>query len=186
MKTTEIYKNIIYKTNADNSARYVLGKYNDNPLVFFGINPSTATVNENDNTISIIEKIARKFGYDGYIMLNLCPIRATKISDTFVKTYCEKEMLINLEYIKSVIKTDQNIVAAWGGHITDRNYFLQSLTEINRIVNSINAKWICLSKTKYGHPHHPTRIAYSKMDLIPFDMESYIKVLAQKNTHTTL
>ena len=43
MKTNEIYKNLIYKTNTDNSARYVLGKYNENPLVFFGINPSTAT-----------------------------------------------------------------------------------------------------------------------------------------------
>ena len=104
MKTTEIYNNLIYETNTDNTARYVLGKYNDNPLVFFGINPSTATINENDSTISIIEKIVRKFGYDGYIMLNLCPIRATKIGENFGDKYCEKEMLMNLEYIKNVIK----------------------------------------------------------------------------------
>lgn len=180
MKTTEIYNNLIYKTNTDDSARYILGKYNDNPLVFFGINPSTATINENDNTIAIIEKISRKFGYDGYIMLNLCPVRATKISDDFMKTYCEKEIFINLEYAKSVIKNGQNIVAAWGGHITDRDYFLQSLIEINKVVNTANAKWVCLSKTKYGHPHHPTRIAYSKMDLMPFDMESYINLLNSK------
>lgn len=180
MKTDEIYKNLIYKTNTDNSARYVLGKYNENPLVFFGINPSTATINENDNTISVIEKIARKFGYDGYIMLNLCPIRATKISDSFVKTYCEKEMLINLGYVKNVIKNGQNIIAAWGSHITDRGYFLQSLIEKNRVIDSVNAKWICLSKTKYGHPHHPTRIAYSKMNLTPFDMEAYINLLNNK------
>lgn len=180
MTTTEIYNNLIYKTNTDDSARYILGKYNDNPLVFFGINPSTATINENDNTISVIEKISRKFGYDGYIMLNLWPVRATKISDDFMKTYCEKEVLINLEYAKSVIKNGQNVVAAWGGHITDRDYFLQSLIEINKVVNAANAKWVCLSKTKYGHPHHPTRIAYSKMDLMPFDMESYINLLNSK------
>lgn len=180
MKTTEIYNNLVCKTNTDDSARYVLGKYNDNPLVFFGINPSTATINENDNTISVIEKISRKFGYDGYIMLNLCPVRATKISDDFMKTYCEKEVLINLEYAKSVIKNGQNVVAAWGGHITDRDYFLQSLIEINKVVNTVNAKWVCLSKTKYGHPHHPTRIAYSKTDLMPFDMESYINLLNNK------
>lgn len=180
MKTTGIYSNLIYKINSDNSARYVLGKYNNNPLVFFGINPSTATINENDNTISIIEKIAQKFGYDGYIMLNLCPVRATKISDDFGKLYSEKEMLKNLEYIKSVVKNGQNIVAAWGCHITDRNYFLQSLIEINEVINSANAKWVCLSKTKSGHPHHPTRIAYSKMDLMPFNMRSYIDLLNNK------
>lgn len=180
MKTTGIYSNLIYKTNTDNSARYVLGKYNNNPLVFFGINPSTATINENDNTISIIEKIAQNFGYDGYIMLNLCPVRATKISDDFGKLYSEKEMLKNLEYIKSVVKNGQNIVAAWGCHITDRSCFLRSLTEINKIVNGANAKWVCLSKTKSGHPHHPTRIAYSKMDLMPFDMKSYIDSLNNK------
>lgn len=180
MKTTGIYSNLIYKTNSDNSARYVLGKYNNNPLVFFGINPSTATINENDNTISIIEKIAQKFGYDGYIMLNLCPVRATKISDDFWKLYSEKEMLRNLEYVKSVVKNGQNIVAAWGCHITDRSCFLRSLTEINKIVNGANAKWVCLSKTKSGHPHHPTRIAYSKMDLMPFDMKSYIDSLNNK------
>ncbi len=174
MNTNETYNNLIYKTNDDNSARYILGKYNDNPLVFFGVNPSTATINENDNTISIIEKIARNFGYDGYIMLNLCPIRATKISNDFFESYCEKEMILNLEYIKDIIKPEQNILAAWGSHITDKGYFLQSLIEIDKIVNGANAKWLCLSKTKYGHPHHPTRIAYSKMHLMPFDMKSYI------------
>ena len=147
--------------------------------MFFGINPSTATINENDNTISIIEKIARNFGYDGYIMLNLCPTRATKINNDFFESYCEKEIITNLEYIKNIIKPGQNIVAAWGSHITDKSYFLQSLIEIDKIVNNANAKWLCLSKTKYGHPHHPTRISYSKMDLMPFDMKSYINSFAR-------
>lgn len=177
MKINGEYSNLIYKTNADNSARYILGKYNDNPLVFFGINPSKATINKNDKTITIIENVARNFGYDGYIMLNLYPVRATKISNTFFELYFQREMAINLEYVKNVIKTGQNIVAAWGCHITDKTYFLQSLIEINKIVSSTSAKWLCLSKTKYGHPHHPTRLSYSKMNLIPFDMYSYINLL---------
>lgn len=170
-------KTILYKTNADNSARYILGKYNEHPLVFFGINPSTATTEKNDNTISIIEKIAFNFGYDGYIMLNLCPIRATKINNDFFKDCTKKEMTNNLEYVKSIIKEGQNVVAAWGCHITDSSLFVQALIEINKIVNSANASWVCLSKTKYGHPHHPTRIAYSKIGLNQFDMKSYINLL---------
>lgn len=172
-------KKVLYKTNEDNSARYILGKYQKNPLVFFGINPSTATINENDNTISIVEKIAYKFGYDGYIMLNLCPIRATKINNDVFKSYTEQAMADNFECIRSVIKENQKIVAAWGSHITDSKFFLQALAEIDKIVVSANANWVCLSKTKYGHPHHPTRIAYSQMALNPFDMKSYIKSFNQ-------
>ncbi len=174
------YINKLYCINDDNSARYILGKYNENPLVFIGINPSKATINKNDNTISIIEQIAHKFGYDGYIMLNLCPIRATKINNCLFDTYCEQEMTTNLKYIKSVIKKEQNIVAAWGCHISDKNCFLQSLIEIDKIVDSTEAKWVCLSKTKSGHPHHPTRIAYSNMDLMPFDIKTYIDLLSNK------
>ena len=32
----------IYKNNTDNTCRYVLGILGDNPLICFGINPSTA------------------------------------------------------------------------------------------------------------------------------------------------
>lgn len=171
------YPNEIYQINADNSARYILGKYEKNPLVFFGINPSTASAEKNDNTISIIENVARKFGYDGYIMLNIYPVRATKINNNFLNSYDEREMRENLKYVKNIVMCNKDVVASWGTNITDTNYFIKSLVEINKIVDKAGAKWLCLARTKYGHPHHPTRIAYDKMELNLFDMNSYIKSL---------
>jgi hypothetical protein len=43
------------------------------------------------------------------------------------------------------------------------------------VIKEKSAKWICLKKTKDGHPHHPTRLAYDEMEFAPFDMDEYIK-----------
>ena len=72
-----------YITSEDNSVRYVLGKYVSRPLIVFGINPSVATAEKNDNTIGIIEQIAKLRDCDGYLMFNIYPLRATKIKTDF-------------------------------------------------------------------------------------------------------
>ncbi len=72
-----------YIINQNNTIRYVLAKYETNPLIVFGINPSTATAEEKDTTISIVDRIAKKRGCDGYIMLNVYPIRATEIGKDY-------------------------------------------------------------------------------------------------------
>ena len=150
---------VLYKTNANDSARYVLGKYQNNPLVFFGINPSTSTLNKQDTTISIVENIAYKFGYDGYIMLNLCPIKATKIHDNLFKLYTEQAMAENLECIKAVIRENQNVVAAWGCHITDSRFFCKHLL-----------KWIKLllpqMLTGYASPKQSRDIRITQQGLL--------------------
>ena len=163
-----------YVINEDDTARFTLGKYVDNPLVVFGINPSTATIVKNDPTISIVERIAKKRGYDGYLMLNIYPVRATKIDRHFDKTCNEEVSNRNLEIISSRIHERSDIVAAWGTHIGDRDYFIRMLSEVNIIVKSKRANWVVLSITKKGHPHHPTRLAYEKMTFERFDMDAYI------------
>ena len=51
--------------------------YNDNSLVCIGANSSTAIPGSLDPTLKTIKKVAKENGYDGFIMLNLSPIRAT-------------------------------------------------------------------------------------------------------------
>ena len=166
-----------YITNDSNSARYVLGKYTNRPLIVFGINPSTASAEKNDNTISIIERVSELRQYDGYLMLNIYPLRATQIDSTF-HNVCDSEICeYNLKCISERIYDGAEIIAAWGTHICDKGYFIDILERINNIVKNKNAKWICLSKTKHGHPHHPTRLAYSKMTFEPFNMDEYIQTM---------
>lgn len=171
----------IYKTNTDNTARFILGKYNKRPLVVFGINPSTATKEKNDTTISIVEQIvvmtSEKLRCDGYIMLNIYPLRATKIDKSFDQNCNYTLSEENLQCISNSIPENGEIIAAWGTNITSRGFFIDLLSQINNIVKAKNGKWITLSLTKGGHPHHPTRLAYDKMTFEPFDIDSYIASL---------
>lgn len=169
------FKTKEYINNEDNTVRYVLSKYTSKPLIIFGINPSTASAEKNDNTISIVEHIAKMQGCDGYIMLNLYPLRATKIDDNFHKA-CDNEICnLNFKYIRERIYDNARIVAAWGTHINDRKYLIDILDKINQIVKEKNAEWICLKKTKYGHPHHPIRLEYDKMTFEAFDVDEYVR-----------
>lgn len=169
-----------YITNEDNTVRYVLGKYNKNPLCVFGINPSIATAEKNDNTISIVENIAELRKCDGYLMFNIYPFRATKIDKDFPNTLQEKIVTDNVNYIEQRIIEGMEVVAAWGTHIEDREFFINALEAINKVVLKKKAKWICLSKTNKGHPHHPTRLAYNSMSFEEFDMNTYIEKIKKK------
>ncbi|MCU0971806.1 MAG: DUF1643 domain-containing protein [Gammaproteobacteria bacterium] len=42
-----------------------------------GLNPSTATRDKSDPTAAKVERVARAHGYDGFVLVNLCPVRAT-------------------------------------------------------------------------------------------------------------
>jgi hypothetical protein len=63
----------IYERSADGSARFVLGTVGVNPLVCFGINPSTAVPNAPDGTVARVSK----FAVDSWTMLNVYPQIAT-------------------------------------------------------------------------------------------------------------
>lgn len=170
-------KTVDYEISSDNSARFTLGKYQHKPLIVFGINPSVATKDKNDRTISIVEKIALERKCDGYLMLNIYPLRATVIDDTF-DAECNNALIEeNIKCIEKRIDKGAEIIAAWGTHICDRKFFVESLMLINEIVKRKNAKWIVLALTKQGHPHHPTHLAYEKMTFEAFDVDDYINKL---------
>lgn len=169
-----------YITNEDNTVRYVLGKYTARPLIVFGINPSIATAEKNDTTIGIVEKMAEMRNCDGYLMLNIYPLRATKLKKDFPRICDEAVCEQNYSHISQRIEAGTELVAAWGTHICDRTYFISSLEKINEIAKHKGAKWVCLCKTKKGHPHHPTRLAYEKMTFERFDMDEYLERLKKR------
>lgn len=50
--------NWLYENSRDNTSRFILGTVGKNPLVCFGINPSTAVPQCLDNTLKSVERIA--------------------------------------------------------------------------------------------------------------------------------
>ena len=65
LKKSEIQNHIrynveqwLYVPNDYNEYRYILGTKGDNPLICIGINPSTASPDDLDNTLKSVERIA--------------------------------------------------------------------------------------------------------------------------------
>ena len=57
--------------------RYSLGQEGSHPLVCIGVNPSTAVPGNLDPTVAGVARFAKAKGYDGWLMFNLYPQRAT-------------------------------------------------------------------------------------------------------------
>ena len=71
---------LIYENDGSDECRFVLGKFGERNLICVGLNPSRAEPGNYDPTMKRVENWASMHGYDGHIMVNLYPQRATKPS----------------------------------------------------------------------------------------------------------
>lgn len=156
-----------------NTERYVLGTNGNKTLVVIGINPSTATDEATDKTISRVKNYAKAFGYDSFKMINIYPLRTTHFN-LLPKDFDKRLHLKNLSEIRNVITNASAILCSWGNHIHDREYFKICYKDISKIILSKNIPVYCLGLTKQGHPLHPLlRGIPTPKKLIYFDTEKY-------------
>lgn len=143
-----------WRYDGNDKYRYILecfDKESSNLLVCIGANSSTAVPGSLDPTLKTVDRVAKRFGYDGFIMLNLSPIRATNPKNLPLEE--SKDMYWkNIEWIESVICTYPTVYCAWGNLIEIRPYMniFRDLTIPDSTI------WLCRgSISKKGHPHHP-------------------------------
>lgn len=166
----------LFVPNQYDEYRYILGTRGENPLICYGINPSTAAPDALDPTLKSAERIALHNGFDSFIMLNVYAQRATD-PDHMEKHFNEQlhqENMRAFEYALSLCSGAQPTVwAAWGNIVEKRKYLNQCLREIIKIGNAHQVHWVSAGKISVkGHPHHPL---YLKKDspLDDFDMVHY-------------
>ena len=152
----------VWVYDGDDKVRYVLGKPGKNNLLVIGVNPSTAKPGALDPTMRKVVKISDANGYDGFIMVNLYPQRATKPAGMK-----EDSDLIekNIAQIKAICeKYDiKNAWCAWGNviDIFGKDSFLhKSWGKIKTLLedNNITA-WHYDKLTNAGNPRHPLYVA---------------------------
>lgn len=164
----------LYEGTEDNSVRYILGTKGENPLICFGINPSTAEPNNLDPTANYVNILAVANGYDSFIMLNVYPQRATNPS-ALHQAYLPDLKAENERRIASLINSKELVLwAAWGSLIHKRPYLLTLMQSIVLLPELRNCKWVSRGNpTKGGHPHHPL---YVKKDapFTPFDISRFM------------
>ena len=162
----------VYVHTVDNSARFVLGTVGQNPLVCFGINPSTAKPNALDPTVARVSGFATSNGYDSWIMLNVYPQIATNPTD-LDQNFLPALKTENELQIEAVLEGRSfTLLAAWGVLINKRPYLRSLLRDIIALPSLSACDWVSLGQTDDGHPRHPSRVA-SGIPLEPFDMDRY-------------
>ena len=153
--------NWVYDINSDNTVRFTLGEYenkSERTLICFGINPSTASPQNLDNTVKKVKVLSQNNGYKNWIMLNIYPQRATNPND--LHSECDKNLCkLNLDYIEKILSefNHSDILFAYGNLITKRKYLTDSLNGIIALIKSLswNGSCLCIKLTKNGHPIHP-------------------------------
>jgi hypothetical protein len=172
------YKIDIYRNSDDNLLRYALGMKGSNPLLVIGLNPSTADEKSPDKTIRRVMGMAEGARKDGFIMINLYPLRATLPNDLPAERNSEYHQA-NLEHIEAILNgyEEIDVLIACGRNIGMRPYLKDCLKDIAGIVNKRKAAWYKTGPfTQGGHPRHPLYVSYAQ-GLTPFDMEAYLKKL---------
>lgn len=140
--------------------RYILWrgdiKHAINPMIFIGLNPSTADATLDDPTIRRCWGFTQREGCDCLVMLNLFAFRATEPDDMkkqadpvgprndgFLADPCG---LVASRLVNPNVKG--LVVAAWGTHGNFRGRDLA-------VRRMLKGHLKCLGKTKDGHPKHP-------------------------------
>lgn len=152
----------IYACARNDKRRYTLGKSGAKPLLAIGLNPSTANQEKADTTVAKVERVASQNGFDGFIMLNLYPIRATDFHRLPAKVN-PSAFAENLDAIEEVV-ADQSkpmVWAAWGDSVEYHSYFIDARDTLVQRLAKFNVNWLHFGElTAKGHPRHPSRLAY--------------------------
>lgn len=162
MEETLLFKNVIGITSQatfsrDRKYRYMLSRQwdEDKPMIsFIGLNPSTATEQDDDPTIRRVIRFTRDFGYGGFYMLNLF---------AFVTAYpkelksCADPVSGCDKYLKFYGEKSDKIVFAWGN--------FDVFGRDKKVIDMFPGAY-CLGKNANGSPKHPLYLrADTKLEL---------------------
>ena len=152
----------IYLKSRDNNYRYALGSKGEKTLYCFGINPSTATIEEEDSTMRTVKSAALKNGFLNVVMLNIYPERATDPKDLSKEINWIKHKK-NLQTIISVVENGATVWAAWGNLISKRPYLRGCLNQIQCKLKGKDIHWVKMGElTKKGNPRHPLYLEHQQ------------------------
>ncbi len=167
---------MLYQNNSDNTARYLLGEPGKKNILVIGVNPSTATGEKDDQTVKRIKSITSSQGYDGWVLINLYPLRATSFEElpaVFDESMHQENLRIIGEAIPAINGYD--IWAAWGGHIDKRSYLRPCLRDLATIIGGGGHKWLQADTlTNEGNPRHPLFLK-GDVGFSEFNILNYLK-----------
>lgn len=122
------------------------------------LNPSTATADVDDPTISRVRNFSKREGCGGLIVVNLFALRATD----------PKELAIhpdpfgpdnNLYLARALSSEPSVVIAAWGAHRFAATQAAAVSLSVATQLGHQGLRLKCLGTTKDGYPKHPLYLA---------------------------
>jgi len=155
----------------DEKHRYLLyvpiRLFDKSSIAFIGLNPSTATELEDDNTVRRCIDFAKRWGYGSMYMLNIFSFRSTD-PDALYEGNVEFWNRENMEQILLVAHKVDKFVLAWGNH---GDFVSRGALTIKELIKfGCEDKLYCLGLNRTGHPKHPLYIA-KNTELIKYEGE---------------
>lgn len=120
-------------------------------VLFIGLNPSTATDDEDDPTVRRERDFTSRWGYGDYRKCNVMDYRATSPGD-LISSGIEPRSGDNLAVILRQAKDASIVVAAFGAIDRRLKHFAQETLDMLH-ENGIDC--VCLGTTRKGYPRHP-------------------------------
>jgi len=158
----------------DETNRFALIQKGERTLYVICLNPSTANESKADATMKKVLGFASYNGYDGFVMLNLCPIRATKPNDLPLEMD-ERLHTRNLMQILFSMVSDPHpdILFAFGNNALMRDYLLQSFIDIVGVLKESCNYYQIGGLTIKGFPRHPLYAPYGAFNA--FQLDDFVK-----------
>lgn len=159
--------------------RYTLARvWNVSPvpkmLGVTALNPSRADAEVDDPTVLKLVSFGKQWGFDGYLLTNLWPFRATDPDDLFsfrgdIVEAGTRDLLIRCFADLKV----KEVCCCWGTNAKKawREKILERGDSIRRAFIAAGLKLSCLGRNQDGTPKHPLYISLSTARL-PY-MEAY-------------
>lgn len=148
--------------SAQGDYRFVLELAGERPLIVVGLNPSTADEACPDPTVRKMIGFAERAGYDGLVVLNLSPERATdkqKLAAHLDETMHRRSLQVIQEVVVRYPNAD--IWAAWGDGVEVRPYLRRCAGDIFEVFHMNRGKRLQIgSLTAKGNPRHPLYVPY--------------------------
>lgn len=134
------------------------------PMLFIGLNPSTADAVNDDHTIRRCVFYAQREGSGELWMANLYALRATKPSA--LRAVADPVGPENDEHLRRAIEGAGKIVCCWGSYIGPDPLRIAAVNEL-----LAGREALTFGYTKHGQPKHPSRLA-NDVELVPYRVDA--------------
>ena len=128
-------------------------------FAYFGINPSTADANEDDQTIRKLKGFTLRNGGRKFIIGNPFGLRSTSVRR--LSLWDDPIGLDNDKYLNEIIKEANILIPCWGNTTKISKNFRYRFEELKLKIFESNKPVLTFGLTVSGNPKHPLMLGYN-------------------------